>query len=178
MQVAGADFALPVGSLGFRGEAAYTRFLDDADQTGTWAKRSYWFAVLGAERAFSGTLSVNAQVYLYRVAGYSDPRHVVDEGARRLAIAQAIASHQLDRSDLGITLRVADKWFNEMLEGEVVVVSALGRNDWALRPRLTYAFDDHLRLTFGADLFRGSTQAAFGQLRSNSVAFAELRYSW
>jgi hypothetical protein len=178
MQVMGADFAVPVGSLGFRGEAAYTRFLDGADQTGTWAKRSFWFAVLGVERALSGTLNVNAQVYLYRVTGYIDPRRVAGDGARQLATAQAVASHQLDRSDLGMTLRIADKWLNETLEGEIVVVSALGRNDWALRPRVTYAFDDHLRLTFGADLFRGSPQAAFGQLRSNSVAFAELRYSW
>ena len=71
-----------------------------------------------------------------------------------------------------------DKWFNETLEAELLIVATLGRHDRLIRPRLSYAIDDHLRLTLGADVYQGSDEAFYGRLRRNSASMAELRFSW
>ena len=177
IQVAGVDFAVPIGGLGLRGEAAYT-WTAKGWQTEPLAKKPFFFGVLGVERTFGGTLNVNLQAYSYRVTGFSDPRELRDPVLRALAVAQAVGAHQIDQWEHGLTLRIADKWWNEALEGEVVLVSSLGRKSHAVRPRVTYAFDDHVRMTVGADVFRGSGETSFGQLRANSAALAELRFSW
>jgi hypothetical protein len=175
--VAGLDFAVPVGEFGIRGEAAYT-WIDDAPEAGPLAKKPFFFGVLGVERTFAGTLNINLQAFAYRVTGYSDPRAVSDPILRQFAVSQAISAHQLERWERGLTLRVADKWWNETLEGELVLVSTLGRRSLAVRPRLTYAIDDHLRVTVGADVYRGSDEGFFGQLQRNSASFVEVKFSW
>lgn len=177
IQVAGIDFAVPVGGFGLRGEAAYT-WTAKGWQTQPLGKKPFFFGVIGVERTYGSTLNVNLQAYVYRVTGYSDPRQLTDPALRNLAVGQAISAHQIDKSERGLTLRIADKWRNETLEGEVVLVSSIGRKSYAVRPRMSYAFDDHLRMTLGADVFRGSDDSPLAQLRSNSAAFAELRVSW
>lgn len=75
-------------------------------------------------------------------------------------------------------MRVSYKWFNETLEGELAGVLSFTRLDFALRPKLTYAFTDRWKGMVGADIFRGSKNVLFGRLRKNSGAYVELRYSF
>jgi hypothetical protein len=177
IDVAGIDFAAPVGAFGLRGEAAYT-FTTKDWQTDPLAKKPFFFGVIGVERTYGSTFNLNLQLYAYRVSKYSDPRELADPVQRRLAVFQAINAHQIERSERGVTLRIADKWWNETLESEVLLVSLIDRTSCLIRPRMIYALDDHLRMTLGADLYRGSGDSAFGLLRHNSGAFAELRFSW
>ena len=176
ISVIGGDFAVPVGSFGLRGEAGYTRTEDDGPRP--TRKRPFSFAVLGIERTFGGTFNVNAQWYRYQTHGFADPAAIADPVLRQIAFVQASQSHQLKRIDQGVTLRLADKWINETLEGEILLVRDASLGDRFVRARITYALDDHTRVTAGADVFRGPEFSAFGLLHKNSAGFVELRYSW
>ena len=52
----------------------------------------------------------------------------------------------------------------------------LNGNSRAIRPRLTYAVNDHRRLTAGLDHFDGPSQSYFSALTKNNTAFVLL--SW
>lgn len=177
IRVAGADFAVPVGRIGFRGEVAYT-WTDGAAGIDATRKHPFFFGVFGIERTFLESLNVNLQAYAYAVRGYQDPRSITDPALRELAISQAILNHQLNRHEYGLALRIADKWWNDTLEAEVAILSSLERRDFAIKPKVTYAFTDHVKGTLGAELLRGSRDAFFRRFQTNSVAYAELRYSW
>jgi hypothetical protein len=175
IRVAGADFAVPVGRYGLRGEAAYT-WTEDREGADPLKKHPFFFGVFGVERTFFDYLNVNLQYYAYSVHNYRDPRQLSDPNVRQLAVSQAILSHQLDRSERGVAVRISNKWWNETLEAEVAMLANFERRDYALKPKLTYAFSDRVKGTLGADLLRGSDDALFGRLRKNSVAYAELSY--
>lgn len=95
-----------------------------------------------------------------------------------MAIQQAVVTNQLDRVQHGTSLRISHKWLNETLEGELAGVYSFNRHDYAVRPKVTYAFTDRWRGTIGADLFRGSEDTFYGRLKDNSTAYAELRWSF
>jgi hypothetical protein len=177
IRVAGSDFAIPVGRFGFRGEAAYT-WTENSDGADPLQKKPFFFGVVGVERTFFDYLNVNIQYYNYSVHRYSDPRSLADPAMRDFAVSQAILTHQLDRIEQGVATRVSDKWWNETLEAEVAVLSSFNRRDYAVKPKVTYAFNDHLRGTLGADILLGSEDALFGRFHKNSLAYTELRYSW
>jgi hypothetical protein len=94
-----------------------------------------------------------------------------------LALRQALLSNQRDAEQLGATVRVARKWWNETLEAEVSGVAWFAHGDFVLRPRLRYAVNDKLRLTLGGDLYRGPADSFFGSLRDLSAAFAEVQFN-
>jgi hypothetical protein len=177
IRVAGADFAVPVGRMGLRGEMAYT-WTDSTTGNDLLRKRPFFFGVFGVERTFGETLNVNLQAYTYATRDWRNPRYIADPALRALAVSQAISNHQLDRTEHGLALRIGDKWLHETLEAEVAVMSSLVRRDYVLKPKVSYAFNDHVKGVIGAELLRGSDDALFGRWRKNSAAYAELRYSW
>lgn len=177
IRVVGADFAVPIGRLGLRGEAAYT-WTEDRDGSDPLKKNPFFFGVFGVERTFFEYLNINVQYYAYSVRHHSDPRGIADPQVRELAVAQAILSHQLERNEHGVAFRVANKWWNETLEAEVAVLASFDRRDYAVKPKVVYAFNDRLKGTIGADILRGSEDAVFGRFRKNSAVYAELRYGW
>jgi len=177
IRVTGGDFAIPVGRFGLRGEVAYTS-TEDPNGTDPLKKKPFFFGVFGVERTFFDYLNVNVQYYVYSVKHYLDPRQVSDAGLRQIAISQAIANHELDQSAQGLAIRIANKWWNETLEGEIALLTSFDRKDYAVKPKLVYAINDHLKATLGADILRGSQDAFFGRLQKNSAAFSEFRYSW
>jgi hypothetical protein len=177
IRVAGADFAIPIGRFGLRGEAAYT-WTEDRDGADPLEKNPFFFGVFGVERTFLAYLNINVQYYVYSVRHYQDPRSLTDPQIRQLAVSQAILNHQLDRREHGVAFRVANKWWNETLEAEAAVLASFEGKDYAIKPKLIYAFNDGLTGTLGADLLHGSEDALFGRLRKNSLVYGELRYSW
>jgi hypothetical protein len=64
------------------------------------------------------------------------------------------------------------------LEGEVLWIASLVRNDWMLRPKLVWSFDPNWRLIFGADIFHGPPLGLFGQFDNRDRVYTELRYSF
>ena len=166
-----------VGPYGLRGEAAYT-FTEDADGDDPGIKNPFFFLVVGADRTFLEHLNVNVQYILRVVTRYHSPFGIRDPLAREVAVQAALLVNQLDHMQHSFSLRVSHRWLHETLEAELATIVSVDRFGWVLRPRVTYALTDRWRLTVGGDLFGGDRLSFFGNLRENSAAFVELRWSF
>lgn len=177
VRVLGADAATVLGRYGLRAEAAYT-WTEDAAGAAPFVKNSFFYGVAGADRTFFEYLNVNMQYFVRKVAAYSDPRAIADPMIRTVALQQAVVSNQLECFQQGASLRISDKWLHETLEAEVAVVFNFTRHDYLLRPKLSYAVDDHWKGSLGANVFRGGNDTFFGLMRDRSAVFAEMRYGF
>lgn len=175
VRVLGADAATVAGRYGLRAEAAYTW---TSSRTDPLIKKPFLYMVAGADRTFGEHFNINLQYYLRRVGSWQDPRLLGDPALRALAVQGAIGANQLDRFQHGLTYRIANKWWNETLEGELAGVVSLTHREWAFKPRLTYALSDHWRGTLGMNWYRGSADTFFNMLDPTSSAFIELKYSY
>lgn len=174
-EMIGADVAVPVGHYGLRGELAYSasrdRNIPDAA-----IKHDNLFLVAGIEHAVGSELNLNAQ-YLYRHNfGFRDAHPSANTVLERLDRQEDIISNQPARNMHGVSIRIADKFFNETLDGEIGGVVWFGQSGGALRPKLSYAVDDHVTLVVGGQFYLGPKDGFFGQFRTASSAFAEVRW--
>lgn len=64
------------------------------------------------------------------------------------------------------------------LTPEFLVVTSVNRNDWMIRPKVTWVFAKNWRLVGGADFFGGSPTGYFGRYNDKDRAYLELRYSF
>lgn len=174
-RVIGADAATTRGAWRYAVEAAYTR-TEDTDGTNPFVKNPFWYGVLGVERDFTGDLSVIVQLFARHVEKYANPEDLSPAAGRALAVQQAVLNVQYERSQQGLTARIAKKWLNETVEGELAATALLGDTGYALRPKLVYVESDHLKLIAGFEAFRGSDKTSFGRLERNRTVFTELRY--
>ncbi len=174
LQVVGADAATTVGRFGLRAEAAYT-WTEDPQGNRPEIKNPFLFLVAGGDRTFFETLNLNLQYVLIAVTNYRAPDAVPDPFVRGVAVQEVILSNQLDRRRQGMTARISNRWLHETLEAEVAGVVFFPRRDYALRPKLRYAFTDRWTVIVGGDLFRGREPSMFGFLERNSTVYAELR---
>ena len=177
IDVIGADIATSLGRYGVRAEAAYT-FTEDAGGRNPEVKNPFFFLVLGADRTFFESFNVNLQYLIRVVTNYQSPFKVKGDLPRGVALQQAVQTNQLDRVQRGITLRLNNRWWNDTLEGEIVSVVSFTRGGYLLRPKLIYALTDRWKIILGADIFRGIRPSFFENLRSNSAAYTEVRYSF
>ncbi len=178
VQTLGADAATTLGRYGVRAEMAYTRTKVEADPIGNFTAKPFFYMVLGADRTFDNGINANLQLFAYRVFSYSDPRLIGNPLVRSIAIESANALQQLDRNKQGISFRINQKWLNDTLEAEVTTIYSFSTADYAIKPKLIYAINDHLKLTTGMDWFRGHQDSFFGRIRDSSTFFAELKYSF
>jgi hypothetical protein len=177
VNVIGADAAVPVGQFGLRGEVAYSR-ASDQDDSDPLMKKPNVFAVLGVERTLVGELNINAQ-YLYRrtfdfvpLSSFSDPT------TRLLAEQVDLLSNQLASDMQGASLRINYKAWNETLESEIAGVVWFKKGDSVIRPKVTYAFSDHVKGIVGGELYHGPPDSFFGRLSPTSTAYAEVQYGF
>ena len=70
------------------------------------------------------------------------------------------------------------KIFERFVDDSPVTVMLRATLDYALRPKVTYALTDRWKAILGADVFRGDRRSFFGNLRDNTTAYAELRWSF
>ena len=170
MQKLGADFAIAQGAWTIRGEVAHARISPSCTACASDARR-VTSAVLGGDVDFAETMNFNVQVFANLKEDFTDPagltgvREALTLGLNRLNTDYAAR-------ETGLTLRLSDRILNDKLRWEISAVLDLNGNSRAVRPRLTYAFNDHLRLTAGLDHFEGPSQSYFGALIKNSTAFA------
>lgn len=172
----GLDFATVLGSVGLRGELAYTtpRHGDPEDP---FRRKRFVYGVLGVEHSFAGGDSVQLQVFHKHVFDHVDPASLPDPRLRALAVAAAATMDQRDADRVGATLRWARRWLNDALQAEVAVLVAAPRSEWALRPRLRYQLGDHWTLIGGLDVLRGDADSLLGRLRRNSAGFMMLQHT-
>jgi hypothetical protein len=177
INTAGVDAAAPVGPYGLRAEVAYTR-TEDRNGTDPLTKNSNIFAVLGGERTFWGVLNVNVQYLYRRTFNFVEPSSIADPNTRLLAQEVDLLSNQLAPDMQGASLRMNYKAWNETLETELAAVVWFKKTDAAIRPKISYALSDRTRAILGGEIYRGSPQSLFGQLKPTSTAYAELQLSF
>jgi hypothetical protein len=175
LKVFGGDIATARGDYRYAFEAAYAR-TDDPDGVDPGVKNPFFYGVFGIERDFGDNLDVIVQIFMRQVQNYSAPEDIADPAIRALAIQQAVVSNQYDRRQEGVSARIAKKWFNETLEGELAAVMLLNRDGFSIRPKLTYAVSDTLKVMGGVEWFHGSDKTTYGLLEKNKGLFAEVRY--
>ena len=175
IRVVGADAAAALGPYTLRGEAAYT--FTEHERAGDQIKSPFLFLVLGADRSLPRGWYVNLQYVLRVVSQYRDPE-AVSGPLRAVALQQALINDQLDEVKHAVALRIASTWLNDTLRTEVSAIVAPARHEFVVRPKASYAVTDRLKVTAGADFFRGDTPSFFGRLRDTSTAYVEVRWDF
>ena len=166
-RVIGADAATTVGPWRFALESAYTR-TEDPDGSIPFLKNPFVYTVFGVERDFGDNTNAIVQLFNRTVLNYQQP-----SGAAQL---HAILTSQLDRTQNGVSVRIAKKWMNETLETELSGLRLFERNGYSIRPRMVYLWSDQIKLLAGYEYFNGSSDTIYGLYHSNSTLFTEVRF--
>ena len=171
LDVLGADFAGVAGSFGYRAEVAFTNV---RGQDSIYRKNSNIWAVAGIDTTLASGWNLNLQYSFRRIFNYNDPRDIANPIQRAVAIQSAAVGHQLDRTQNGATFRVARKWLQDTLDFELSTIAYLETRDAAIRPKLTYAINDQVRISAGGDIFVGPSRSYFGRVRSLTGGYVQL----
>ena len=171
LDVLGADFAGVTGSFGYRAEVAFTNV---RGQDSIYRKNSNIWVVAGIDTTLASRWNLNLQYSFRRIFNYSDPRDIANPIRRAVAIHSAAVGHQLDRTQNGATFRVARKWLQDTLDFELSTIAYLETRDAAIRPKLTYAINDQVRISAGGDIFVGPSRSYFGRVRSLTGGYLQL----
>jgi hypothetical protein len=171
ISVIGADAAGIAGRVGWRLEAAFT---DVRGPDSPYVKNDNLWIVGGGDVSFGGGWNVNLQYSLRVIFDYEDPRRITNLAVRAVASLSAAVNNQLDKVQNGVTARLARRFARDTAEAEIAVIHYVESGDSAIRPRITFAIRDGLRLAVGADIFGGPELSAFGRVRSLSAGWLQL----
>ena len=175
--VIGADATGNVGRFGLRAEVAYVR-TEDRSGIDPFVKNPFLAVVAGADRTYREHLNVNVQ-YLYRyIAHFASPASSASPFEDLVAMQHAVLSGQAREHQHGASARVSYKWFRETLEAEIAAAGYASPRGGVLRPKITYAVSDRMKVLFGGELYGGDAASTFGIMRDNSGGFAEVRWSF
>lgn len=166
-QVWGGDWAATLEDYSLRAEAAYAHVLDGRPSR-DGGKSSNLFGILGVDRNFGQDASYNANIqYLFRW------NRDYDDAANSFAIANG----QTAGFQQAVSVRLARQPFDAALTWEWVAMFEPGDGGVLLQPLVSWRLDDSVILKLGGELYRGDARRSMlGSLRSNSLAFAELRW--
>jgi hypothetical protein len=177
LRVVGGDVAKNWERFGLRAEGSYT-FQENVVVTPFPPRQDVLAVVIGVDRSWLEYLNVNLQYLGRYLAHFDDPRAVRDPTVRSFAILRSLLIQQQSRVQNGMSARVSYKWFHETLEAEVHGVTWFERGDFVISPRAAYAINDNVKVSIGADLYRGPADSVFGLLKANSLGYAEVGYSF
>lgn len=172
LEAFGADAATTVGAWGLRGEVARLRYGDN-DFALRDGRIAHWFGVAGIETSLPHSASASVQYFFRR---FDDAPAVAGVSAGEAAVRRQlrIANNQFHKMQDGVTLRYAQRLWNDRVDYELVGMVNLREDDYAFRPRVTLRYTDRIKLSAGADVFRGRAESFFGSLKKNSAGFAEV----
>jgi hypothetical protein len=174
VKVFGGDLALTLGQFGLRAESAYTLTKDTDGSDPTLFNREL-FTVLGVEHSPIENLNLNFQFLYKHVFDFKDLNSYGNASLNLLANQEALISNQLNENQFGLSFRPSFKSMNDTLEYEIAYVQWFGHVGGLVRPKLTYAFNDHLKGMIGAVGYFGSADSYFGRLKEISSVFTEMR---
>lgn len=160
----GFDAAAAIGSWTLRTEL--TRSQQKRAQTGNDV--SITRVVVGADYAFFDTANINVQWFSnHREHTSRIPIAIHQDGLDRL-------NSEFGFHDEGITLRISNRFLNEVLKVELSSIFDTQNHSYVVRPRVTYTLNDQIRISMGADAFSGIEQSYFGVRENNDLRFIEL----
>lgn len=105
---------------------------------------------------------MNTQVFARQVQHYRARADEADPAAKPIAVQQGVISTQYDKNANGGSLRVGKKWWNETLQGELVGSLLFSRKGFLVRPKLTYAWSEAVKLIGGFEYYEGSDKSTYG----------------
>ncbi len=85
-----------------------------------------------------------------------------------------VPAMQTDRDEHGLTFQVVRELGSEF-EAELLAAASLNRNDYMLRPKLTWKFAPEWRAVTGLDVFKGKTNGLFGRFDDSDRVYVEVR---
>jgi hypothetical protein len=177
IQVTGADFATTLGKYGLRGEAAYCD-TEGGENYNPEIIQPFWLIVLGADRTFFESFNINLQ-YIHRtVSDFHDPLENTDPVQKQIALRNAINQRQLAVDQDSVSLRLNNKWLQETLEADLLMIYDLYEQDTMFQPKISYAFTDSFKATLGAFIFEGDANTFYGNLKNSNMIYCELKYSF
>ena len=175
VEIFGADVATIRGSNRYAAEISYTK-TEDSTGDDPNIKNNSFYGVFALERDFGDNLSLTTQLVYRRVSSYQDPRQIVQQELRTVASLTALMNNQLDPDEYGLNFRLGKNWFNDTLELEISGATLLARHGSLIRPKLTYALSDQLKVMSGIEYFRGGPDTILGLQEANKLIFFESRY--
>ena len=174
VQKIGGDFATAQGAWTWRGEFAHSKLMLGCALC-VPAERALTSLVLGGDVDFLETMNVNVQLFANWRDSFVEPngppglQQTLAQGLNRL-------NSEYAGRDVGLTFRLSDRLLNDRLKWELSAVLDLTGQSSVIRPRLTYSFNDKLRINAGFDIFDGPSQSYFGALNKNTLAFMTLNW--
>lgn len=154
----GATFSKDLGSFVLKGEAVHTRgrrLNIVADQQLGLAATDMVDYALGVDIPLEQVWRINLQYF----ARWLDDHH---------------PDMTVDREERGMTFQVVRE-LGSQLEAEFLAASSLNRNDYMLRPKLTWKFAPEWRAVAGVDVFKGPPAAMFGRFDDRDRVYLEVR---
>jgi len=197
--VAGMDFAATLWDwLGLRGEAAY-RHPVGGDRIYVPHPDLQW--VIGLDHEFPRDVYVILQYHGRYVFGWDEPQHgliamdgpfpdvtSLSMGARQdmLAIVQdeiawknRVVAGQTKRHAHTLMGRVEWKLLYETLSLELMGMFNASTMEWMVRPKVTYAVNDALKVIVGGEVYGGPDETLHGLIEQTmSAGFMEVRASF
>lgn len=160
---AGGTLAKDFGDFVLKGEAAYTQGrnynVTNLVSSNGLVKQNTLDWALGIDLTPTNETRFNAQIF-QRIYFDHNPDTI------------------FDRVENGFTLLLNHKLARDW-GAEVLWIRSLNRDDWLLRPKLTWRFQANTRLNMGVDIFHGPPDGLFGQFNDRGDRmYAELRHDF
>ena len=160
----GFDAAAALGSWTLRTELTQSEQV----RANTGRKVSITRAIVGIDHDFLSSANINLQWFSnHREHIEPIPISAIEEGLQKL-------NSEFGFHDQGLTLRVSNRYLNDQLKLEISSIVDTQNHSYVIRPRISYAVNDQIRITSGADNFSGIEQSYFGVRENNQVYFIEL----
>lgn len=82
-----------------------------------------------------------------------------------------------DRTENAASLFVSHQLASRV-EAQTLLIRSLNRNDWLLRPQVSWNFEKNWLLRLGVDIFSGPPAGVFGRFYNNDRAYVLVRYAF
>lgn len=155
------------GGIG-NAEFGYYDSLEDKSGTNSLIENSDLKFAFGYSKDMSGDLQLGLQYQLEKMLNFEQYR-----------AALATGSAEADELRHLFTLRLTKLWMDQTVDTGVFIFYSPSDEDYHLRPKGSYKFNDNLGITVGANIFGGRKEYTFfGQLKKNDNIFSRVRYSF
>ncbi len=84
-------------------------------------------------------------------------------------------SNTLDQFETILSLKIATDFMQERIKPGVLTQWGGNNNDWAVHPRVEFELRDYLILSWGMNLFWGSSDTLFGQFNNRDTMYLEVK---
>ncbi|NOX36318.1 MAG: hypothetical protein GXO78_02185 [Calditrichaeota bacterium] len=171
VQIFGADFVTTFGKFALKGEGAYT-LTEDKDGNDPTIRNPQLQYVLGIDYYATDQLTLNVQFVQTRRFFYRMDQEI--QAALQMRVDPRRVPEAVENSASLRTQWSPINFFSLQLIG----VLNFRYQDYFLLPILTYDVADGIRLYAGITYFNGPAYSLFGQSKTYSRAFAELKFNF